>query len=126
MNRQKQASFWYIGLFLGSVAVIFADAPLLRKVQHTVSRTYESHWHILYLMGVFSLFALLLLGKSSVNAAKLRTLNGVCLAISLLLTAAVFLPGLPWLPGSNSVAFLAMLTTSCAADLVQSFRQKEH
>ena len=128
MNQQKRGYFWYIGLFACSVALILIDAPLFLKVRRYVSRTYLAYLHTLYLSGVFSLFTVLLLCKSRVSGAvKSKWLSGLCLAVSLLLWAAVWipLPISPGLPGSNSFSLSAMLVAGCVVDLVDSFRTKK-
>ena len=128
MNKSKQACRWYIGLFLLSVVLVLVDAPLSLEVKRYVSRTYLAYLHALYLTGVFSLVTALLLCKNHVGAAvKSKALNSVCLAVSLLLLAAVWLPipVFPGLPGSNSLHLSVMLATSCAVDLIDSFRQKK-
>ena len=128
MKKQKRASFWYIGLFFFCVALILIDAPLFLKVRRYVSRTYLAYLHILYLSGVFSLFTVLLLCKNRVSGAvKSKWLSGGCLAVSLLLWAAVWipLPISPGLPGSNSFSLSAMLVAGCAVDLVDSLRTKK-
>ena len=77
---------------------------------------------------VFALLTVLLLCKSRVNGAvKSKWLSGGCLAVSLLLLAAVWLslPISPGLPGSNSFSLSAMLVAGCAVDLVDSLRTKK-